>query len=190
MIRGLKARIISVVVAVAVVFAYTPMLALDRTESETTASGMAAVAADSNEGNYNFGDAPSPQDVTDALKTFTEAMEKFVSDTKDLSKLASFMERFGGVAGTLSGCIAILQMMGIIEDPTAKALADILSEVKDIQTELKDMRDVLIEIAKKLDDLSADQKEMDRQNNARSLLSFWRTFNDTYRNPLDKYIKE
>lgn len=196
MISGSKARIISVVIAVAVMFAYTPMLALDVPEgkqaSETTTSEMIAVAADgsSNEGNYDFGEAPSPQDVTEAIKTFTEAMQKFVSDTKDLSKLASFMERFGGVAGAVSGCVAILQMIGIIEDPTAKALADILSEVKDIQTELKDMRDMLLEIAKKLDRLSADQKEMDRQNNARTLLSFWRTFNDTYRNPLDKYIAE
>ncbi|MBQ9015586.1 MAG: fibronectin type III domain-containing protein [Firmicutes bacterium] len=104
--------------------------------------------------------------------------------------MSSFLTRFGGVTAAASGVIGILQMSGIIKDPTQVALGEILQTVKDIQTQLNEMDQKLDDINKQLVSIAVRQEEKDRNNKATTMLKYWRDFNTQYSEPLDNKINE
>lgn len=135
-------------------------------------------------------EAPTPSQINDTIAKITDAISKFSVDTSEMSMLASILTRFGGGISLAGGAFAILTMIGILKDPTTAALAKILTEIGNIQDQLKEMDKKLDAIAKELIDLATEQEEKDRQINARLLLSYWRDFKTDYIEPLQKYVAE
>jgi len=126
------------------------------------------------------------EDVNDALGKFADSLEKFgeAGGGQDLAAGFKWLSRIGGIASGLSGaaggCIAILQMVGVIEDPTAKSLATILTEVHNIQDKLTEMDTKLDSISGELVKVASSIDEKDRQNKAALLLQNWMEFNTNY----------
>ena len=80
--------------------------------------------------------AVSPQKVVDAVDKFVGAIGKFSANdaSANIGKIANFCNRLGGLTSAASGVIGILQMTGVIKDPTLVMLGQILNAVKDVQT--------------------------------------------------------
>ena len=92
--------------------------------------------------------AATPQQVNDAIDKFVTAVGKFgASDASgNIGQIANFCSRLGGFTSAASGVIGILQMVGIIKDPTTQMLGKVLDAVKDVQTTLDNMKQTLNDI--------------------------------------------
>ena len=149
------------------------------------------IAEGASENEYELsgeGVGVSPEAINQTIQTFATALGKFTSDTSKLTKLGTTLERFGGVTSTVSGVIAILQMTGIMKDPTAEALATILAEVKDIQEKLQGMDKKLDEITLSIINSQASAEAKDRAQQARDLLVNWSNFDHDYVQALKKAV--
>lgn len=143
------------------------------------------------ETDYEYNAGPvTPTRVNDAIKSFTDAMSKFASDTSRLSSLSAFLTRFGGVTSVASGVIGILQMSGVIKDPTMEALGQIINEVYRIEEQIQAIDKRLDDLHEDLVQIAVTQEEKDRNNKADSMIKNWNDFNTNYCEPLDDKIKE
>ena len=129
-----------------------------------------------------------PEEIHQAIESFTGALEKFTKDTGDLSKLETALTRFGGADSLFSGSVAILQMMGVLEDPTSKALAGIKSEIEQVETTLTNINTKLDDISSQLATLQATVDMDERKRQADSALSKWSAFEKDFRDKM--YDKE
>lgn len=134
--------------------------------------------------------ADEASDTLEIIGKFTEALSKFYENTSEMSKISAFLTRFGGVVEGAGGVIGILQMAGIIKDPTEEMLAEILTEVKNIQEKLEAMDKKLDDLNTQLIGVAASIEEKDRSNKAASMLKNWDDFNRDYCETLDTYIEE
>lgn len=142
-------------------------------------------------GSYDaHGTSYTPDRVAGAIEKFADAVKKFTDDTSDLSELSSLITRFGGVTNAASGAVSILQMAGIIEDPTKKALGEIIDEMHNIQDQLKQMDNKLTVLRQELVAIAVAQEEKDRNSKTLTMLANWNDFNTHYCEPLDKMLKE
>ena len=132
----------------------------------------------------------SPEQVNNAIAAYAKAIGDLAKDVSDVSTLEAVMQRLGGLTSLAGGGIAVLKMMGIIKDPTTAMLTKILGEIISVQQSLVVMDQKLDALAQQLIDLAVDQKEIDRQNTARQLLSYWRDFKHNYVEPLQLYAEE
>ena len=134
--------------------------------------------------------SPAPDRVAEAIEKFAYAASKFAEDTSELSELSAFLTRFGGVTSAAAGAVGILQMAGIIKDPTKEALGEIIDDLHDIQDQLKQMDNKLTVLRQELVAIAVAQEEKDRNNKTLTMLTNWSDFNTHYCEPLDKMIKE
>lgn len=135
-------------------------------------------------------DAPPADRVASAVEKFTEAVSKFTVSTFGESDLSALVTRFGGVTSAASGAISILQMAGIIKDPTKEALGEIINEMHNIQDQLKQMDNKLTVLRQELVAIAVAQEEKDRNNKTLTMLTNWNDFNTNYCEPMDKMIRE
>ena len=152
-------------------------------------SGVAGAVADA--GDIK---APSPEAIKNAVEAFTKAITESSAKPGEFAELSAFITRFAGIAssgvGAVNGAIAVLTLLGVMENPQKKALAEILSEVKNVQDQLREMDTKLDSLSKQLIDLAVITEEKDRQNRAAKMLSYWRTFNTSYVEPLANKVTE
>ena len=134
--------------------------------------------------------AVTPDKVNDAIKNFAQAVNYFSTSTEEMTMLTSFLTRFGGVTSLASGAIGILQMCGIIKDPSLELLGKILDEVRDIKEQLVDINKQITDINNRLVEIQVEQKEENRNSTANSMITAWNTFNTNYNEPLDRMIDE
>ena len=84
--------------------------------------------------------APSPEAIKNAVEAFTKAITESSAKPGEFAELSAFITRFAGIAssgvGAVNGAIAVLTLLGVMENPQKKALAEILSEVKNVQDQL------------------------------------------------------
>lgn len=134
--------------------------------------------------------AVTPQQVNDAVDKFIGAVGKFGAKdaTKNIGKIANFCSRLGGLTSAASGVIGILQMMGVIKDPTTQMLGQILDAVKDVQNTLNNMNETLNRIAQDLLSLHVDEKWDARNAKATTMSTNWNRFNTDYTEKLDSRI--
>ena len=104
--------------------------------------------------------------------------------------MGTFFDRFGGLMSITSGVIGILQLAGVIEDPTTKMLSQILDEVYKIQEQIAQIDKKLDDIHGELVQIAVSQEEKDRSNNATRMIGYWNDFNTNYCDPLDDKIEE
>ena len=158
--------VIAMVLSVALLFAYVPLLGggVGAPASMTSSSSVVYAAGD-NESDEG--------DVSEAISSFVEAMENLTGKTEDLSKLAKLLEHLDSLTSVVSGGIAILEVMGVIEDPTTAALSQILNEVVAIQDKLNDMDKELKDIISDLKKLEKEVKENQRNNLAFGYQDRW-----------------
>ncbi len=164
-------KLLCLVLAMLMVFTYMPAIAF---ADDVSSSGDIVIADDSN---------VSPEDVVEVASKVGEALGKFVEKV-DGGQMATLITRFGGVTAIASGCITILQMAGIIEDPTAKGIANILSQIGNVQDQLKSMDAKLDDISKKLIEKATTDEERSRQTDANRLLDKWQSFRDHNCDPM------
>ena len=132
--------------------------------------------------------ASTASSATDTVYKIMLAIDKLGASTggsfSNMTKEAEIWLRCSGIGVSMAGFagagVAILQMAGVIEDPTAKTLAQILTEIGNVQDQLQVINGKLDGISEQLIELSADEKEDQRQSDARKLLTNWRTFNTAY----------
>ena len=132
----------------------------------------------------------TPERVSASISSFSTAVKALAPATADFTTLDVYMERLSALTSTVSGGLVILRMMGIMKDAQTAALYDILGEITSVQESLVNMQKELDALVSQLIDIAVDEKEIDRQTTARDLLSYWRTFKDTYVNPLQAYAEE
>lgn len=174
--------LISAVLAMLMAFSAAPAFA---------AADDSAAAGQNTEIAMKAASAPVPADrAAEAVNKFADAMTKFATDTSEMSGLMPFLTRFGGLTSAASGVVGILQLSGIIQDPTKQMLGEILATVRDIQTQLTEMDAKLDGIQKDLVNVQVSIEEKDRNNKAASMLKNWDDFNKDYCEPLDKYIEQ
>ncbi len=134
----------------------------------------------------NVGDG-LPEEVegaSDAAEKFAEAASKFVEDMGDLSTLAKGITVGGGLTLAVSGCISILKMCGVIEDPTEKKLSRIIDGVNDIENQLVIMDRELNDIKNQIASLDVSTTEKKRASDAIAYLGQWNLFKDQFLNEL------
>ena len=134
--------------------------------------------------------AVTPQQVNDAVDKFSSAIGKFAAKdaSENIGKIANFCNRLGGITSVASGVIGVLQMTGIIKDPTVQMLGQILDAVKDVQTTLDNMNHTLNQIAQDLINIQIAQQEISRNNNATTMSTNWNNFNTNYTEKLANYV--
>ena len=158
--------VLAMALSIALLFAYVPLLG--------SGTGAPASMTSSSSVVYAAGDSESDEgDVSEAISSFVEAMENLTGKTEDLSKLAKLLEHLDSLTSVVSGGIAILEVMGIIEDPTTAALSQILNEVVAIQDKLNDMDKELKDIISDLKKLEKEVKENQRNNLAFGYQDRW-----------------
>ena len=141
--------------------------------------------------------SPSGTEVMDCIESLIGCISEFASMGGDFSNVNDHVKRlmrtgalFNGVTGIAGGAVAILQMCGIIEDPTTAALSKIISEIGNVQDQLRNMDKKLDDITLQLIELSSSLEEKDRQNIARNMLTKWQNFNKEYKQTLDGMINK
>ena len=135
--------------------------------------------------------APSVDSMSKAINTFAKAITDLTKATSDKEMaIVGIATRFMGVSGSISGGIAVLQALGLIEDGAKKKHEEIMSSIKNIQEQLQNMDNKLNTISDQLTALSASVEEKDRQNKAMRLLGYYRKFNTDYVQPLNDLITE
>ncbi len=134
--------------------------------------------------------AVNPVRVNEAVSKFTDALSKFFADTSQMSNVSSFLTRFGGLTSAASGVIGILQIVGIVKDPTLQAIGKVLDAVQNMQTQLNQMDSKLNAIQVDLARIAAAQQEISRNNKADEMLHYWQSFNTNYCEPLEDKLAE
>lgn len=134
--------------------------------------------------------AVNPAKVTEAVNKFTDALSKFYADTSKMSEVSSFLTRFGGLSSAASGVVGVLQMTGVLKDPTMQALGEILDAVHNMQTQLTQIDAKLDVIQKDLVNVAVSQQEISRNEKASDMLHYWNAFNTSYVEPLEDKMNE
>lgn len=177
--RALR-KSVSVVLAALLVFSMMPAIAWAQSGSQDIKAAETSLTVQ----------AVTPEKASEAVSKFADALTNIFADTSTLSEVSTFLTRFGGVTAAASGVIGVLQMSGIIKDPTKEALGQILDAVHDIQDQLKQIDAKLDNINQQLVSIAVRQEEKDRNGKATTMLKYWRDFNTQYCEPLDKRMDE
>ena len=140
--KKLSSKIGAVMLATILVFTLSPASALADDQGQLQAGTVSMQAQDVS----MEAQAVDPAKANDAVGKFTDALSKFYTDTSEMSKVSSFLTRFGGLTSAASGAIGILQILGIVKDPTQVALAQILDAVNNMKLQLNQrMRAVIVQ---------------------------------------------
>lgn len=135
-------------------------------------------------------EGPSPQKVVETAGKYAEAMSKFMSITGQMSTFEKIVTASCGLTSATAGCLGVLQMIGVIQDPTLEAIGQVLEVVRDIQTKIDSMDGHIKEIQEELAKLSSDEIIRFRSSQANDMLNNWYTFNTNYCESLDRYMDE
>ncbi|MBP3884077.1 MAG: hypothetical protein J6D54_03960 [Olsenella sp.] len=177
--RRTFANIITVILAIALVFTLLPTSALadnqEQLQAETISLQVQSV---------------DPAKANDAAGKFTDALSKFSQDTSKMGAVSSFLTRFGGLTSAASGAIGILQIIGIVKDPTQEALAKILDSVNNMKLQLDQIDKKIDVIHQELINVAVSQQEINRNNKATTMLHYWDEFNTHYCEPLNDKMNE
>lgn len=172
-------RSISLILVVVMMFTAAPVFALE--SSAKADPQMKALAASSD---------VSPQEMRDVVEKVTDAMSRFVADTSQMTKFGSLLTRFGGVVSLAGGAMGILEMAGIIKDPTEAMMSELLGEIHSMQDQLNVIDRKLNELNQQLISVAVRQEEKDRNNKGTTMLKYWNDFNREYCEPLDDRINK
>lgn len=136
--------------------------------------------------------AVTPQKVVDAIDKFVGAIGKFAAKdaTKNIGKIADFCNRLSGLTSVASGIIGILQMIGVIKDPTLQMIGKVLDTVKDVQTSIAQMNNRLNQIVAQLIQIQVADEEKYRNKKAQDMSTNWNNFNTNYTEKLQTYVNE
>ena len=184
--KRILAKIGTVVLAMVLVFALSPASALADDQGQLQAGTVSMQAQDVS----MEAQAVDPAKANDAVGKFTDALSKFYTDTSEMSKVSSFLTRFGGLTSAASGAIGILQILGIVKDPTQVALAQILDAVNNMKLQLNQIDKKLDVIHQELINIAVSQQEIDRNNKATTMLHYWNEFNTNYCEPLNDKMSQ
>jgi len=169
----------TIMLALILVFTLSPAAALADNHEQLQAERLSAQAQSVN-----------PAKATEAAGKFTEALSKFFTDTSKMSTVSSFLTRFGGLTSAASGVVGVLQIMGIVKDPTMEALGKILDAVNNMKLQLDQIDSKLDVIHQELINVAVSQQEIDRNNKATTMLHYWNEFDTNYCEPLNNKISE
>ena len=178
--RGLIKRGLSGILVVLLVVSMMPQAAFAESADGASGSNQVAIKTQAVDGKK----------IADAVDKFSDAMSKLVADTSQLSKFSSFLTRFGGVTNIASGVVGILQMAGVIQDPTTAKLNQILDTVKSMEDQLKVMDKKLDALNDSLIKVQVSAEEKDRNNKADQRLKYWQDFVGKYCEPLNDKMNE
>ena len=184
--KKLSSKIGTVMLAMILVFAMSPTSAL-ADDQEQLQAGTASMQAQSTSLQAQ---AVDPAKANDAVGKFTDALSKFYTDTSKMSKVSSFLTRFGGLTSAASGAIGILQILGIVKDPTQVALAQILDAVNNMKLQLNQIDKKLDVIHQELINIAVSQQEINRNNKTTTMLHYWNEFNTNYCEPLNDKMSQ
>lgn len=173
-------RAVSTALILAMLFTTVPAFAL---QESFAAYGKAP-------GSIALNASPPADRIATAIEKFTDAVMRFTEDTSQLSEFSSLLTRFGGMTSAASGAVTILQMTGIIKDPTREALGEIIDGLHDIQDQLNQMDNRLTVLRQELMAIAVAQEEKDRAAKALTMQTNWNDFDTNYCEPLDKMIRQ
>ena len=162
-IKNRKLRLLAIILAFTMVFAMAPPMTAIRPNAE--GSNYTVYASDA-------------KDVSDAINAYTKALEQFV-DTEhkeDLTNLVKALSHLDSITSIASGSIALLEVMGIIEDPTTAMLSKILDSVKAIEDKLADVDLEIKDIMNELQGMKIDGAAKQRYDNATLYQGRWNDF--------------
>lgn len=184
--KKLSSKIGTVMLATILVFTLSPASALADDQGQLQAGTVSMQAQDVS----MEAQAVDPAKANDAVGKFTDALSKFYTDTSEMSKVSSFLTRFGGLTSAASGAIGILQILGIVKDPTQVALAQILDAVNNMKLQLNQIDKKLDVIHQELINIAVSQQEINRNNKATTMLHYWNEFNTNYCEPLNDKMSQ
>lgn len=184
--KKLSSKIGAVMLATILVFTLSPASALADDQGQLQAGTVSMQAQDVS----MEAQAVDPAKANDAVGKFTDALSKFYTDTSKMSNVSSFLTRFGGLTSAASGAIGILQILGIVKDPTQVALAQILDAVNNMKLQLDQIDKKLDVIHQELINIAVSQEEINRNNKATTMLHYWNEFNTNYCEPLNNKMNE
>lgn len=179
---GVKSRLIAILLSVTLVFAYTPVIG-SIGGADTGAGKQSVALADDSVGS-------DEGDTTEAIKEYIDALQKLTGKTEDVTKLAKVLEHLDGLSSIVSGSISLLEVMGVIEDPTSAMLSQILNEVIAVQDKLNDMDRELKDIISDLKKIEKELKEIQRNELAFGYQDRWDKFETNNLVALKKAVEE
>jgi len=177
---NLKGKILAMLLAFIMVFAMMPQMA---------AFGPNAAYNDS------IVYAEDKDDVNEAVDIYMAAMARLFNrennpDFEELAKCMEHLENLETLYSLAEGTISIMEVMGIIEDPTDAMLSQILSSVASVQDQLAHMDAELVEIIGLLENMAAKDDENARYNKVLTYQNRWDTLEIGPKGTLKKDLEE
>lgn len=134
------------------------------------------------------------------IESFSESISTVAQSASNLnlSGLASAFKSVCGVAKGIStglslinGTVSFLKLIGVIEDPTQAAIANVLDELKTVNEKLDAMNKKLDGLAAQMSALQASVDFNERARQADYMTEAWKTFYGDYmENGLDDYMRK
>ncbi|MDO5441029.1 MAG: S-layer homology domain-containing protein [Bacillota bacterium] len=134
-------------------------------------------------------------EIQETLETINKSVDKIATGSKDVvSALTTAFDvagKMGTVLCVVNGSVTFLRLIGVMEDPTAKALADIQAQLETIDDKLTNMNATLNNIAGDITKLIATTEFNERGRKAMDLQKNWSDFAYRYMETgLDKLISQ
>ena len=134
-------------------------------------------------------------EIQETLETINKSVDKIATGSKDaisaIETAFSVASKMGTVLCVVNGSVTFLRLIGVMEDPTAKALADIQNQLETIDDKLTNMTATLNNIAGDITKLIATTEFNDRGRKAMDLQKNWSDFAYRYmETSLDKLISQ
>lgn len=134
-----------------------------------------------------FLSAASTKDLTDALKTVQESTKTLSDGQEAVSTLSNAFNSFMNVASTAStilsvvnGSVAVLRLIGVVEDPTQKKLDTISEQIGRLDEKVTALAKSISDLSDSMTKLSADVGLNARASHAATLQQNWNSFNTNY----------
>ena len=160
----------------------------EETEELTDGEEIGELNADQYPVGAGVGDTASG--IKNIIDQFAMTLGKLTKNTEEMTQLEAALERFGGMSSLAGGAIGILQMTGLLKDPTSQALSNIFSEVKNVETQLDIIEGELGTLKGGMDHLTAYETISKRQTAADSHFNAWDAFNTAYTVPLTNAVED
>ena len=133
--------------------------------------------------------------VTDALAELDGVIPMSDTDLKTLSEIfsgiSSTFSTIGDFVVPLNGCVNFLQLIGLMKDGTASALANIQTQLADISNKLTQMDSKLNQLTEDMTKLQATEEFHARALMANQMSKSWHDFQTDYmENRMDELIRQ
>nr|MCR4605098.1 hypothetical protein [Eubacterium sp.] len=182
----MKKRLLSLVLIFAMAVSLVPEVGEAKSANGKNPTAGLSLLEDGEKGD----DGKAVEGATEAAEKFAEAAVTLCAHLEEVDGIKAAFVFGGGLTSAVAGGIAILKILGIVEDPTEKKLKDIMTEIHNMEEFLQNIDAKLNEIESRIIKLQVRQEEIDRSQKSLQFLQAWNAFKAAYILPLTEDLSK